>query len=115
MVVQSHNNDQVGAHGPSVAVAARALLTRQVSFLDGFRALIALGYEPKGYDYAPGFEFLFWFNSVSAHLPDRKMRGQCTQEFLDKSDAEAMQLEEVYGDRIDQACRELLVRVEKNV
>jgi hypothetical protein len=114
MVGQSQINDQVGAHAPSVAVAASALLARQVNFLNGFRALIALGYEPNGYDYAPGFGFLFWFNSISAHLPDRKIRAQCTQEFLDRSDAEAMQLEEVYGDRIDQACRELLDRIEKN-
>jgi hypothetical protein len=108
-------DEQVVAHAANVTAAARALLARQVNFLEGFRTLISLGYEPNGYDYAPGFGFLFWFNSVSAHLPDKNMRGRCTQEFLDKSDAEAMQLEELYGDRIDQACQELLDRLEKNV
>lgn len=108
-------DEQVVARAANVAAAARALLARQVNFLEGFRTLISLGYEPNGYDYAPGFGFLFWFNSVSAHLPDKNMRGRCTQEFLDKSDAEAMQLEELYGDRIDQACQELLDRLEKNV
>jgi len=108
-------NEQEVAHAANAAAAARALLDRQVNFLEGFRTLISLGYEPNGYDYAQGFGFLFWFNSVSAHLPDQNMRARCTQEFLDKSDAEAMQLEELYGDRIDQACRELLDRLEKNV
>lgn len=115
MAAQSQINDKGGAHAEQVAIAARALLARQVNFLEGFRALIALGYEPNGYDYAPGFGFLFWFNSVSAHLPDQTMRGKCAQSFLDRSDAEAKQLEGHYGDRIDQACRELLVRLEKNV
>jgi hypothetical protein len=108
-------DEQFGAHAANVAAAARALLARRVNFLEGFRSLISLGYEPNGYDYAPGFGFLFWFNSVSAHLPDKNMRGRCTQEFLDKSDAETIQLEELYGDQIDQACRELLGRYEKNV
>ncbi len=114
MASHSQINNQAGAHATNIVNAARALLVRQVNFLEGFRALVALGYEQNGYDYAPGFEFLFWFNSVSAHLPDQRIRGQCTQAFLDRSDAEVRQLEEQHGDRIDQACRELLTRLDKN-
>jgi len=98
-----------------IASAARELLARDINFLGGVRALIAPGYEPNGYDYAPGIEFLSWFNTVSAHLPGQAIREQCTHAFLERSDAEVVQLEKHHGDRIDQACQALLDRFGKNV
>ena len=113
MTMQPKTTRQEGSRAAHIVVAARDLLTRQVNFLEGFRALVALGYEPNGYDYAPGFSFIFWFNSVTAHLPDQAVRAQCTPAFLERSDAELKQFEVQYGDRIDQACRELLERFGK--
>lgn len=89
---------------------AKALLTSNEDYLDNVLALSYLGNEIHGQCWETEFHTFGLIASETDHLPLKKVRSRCSEEFLSKSDRETQETIKYYSTQVHAACNEILAK-----
>lgn len=89
---------------------AKALLTSNEDYLDNVLALSYLGNEIHGQCWETEFHTFGLIASETDHLPLKKVRSRCSEEFLSKSDRETQETIKYYSAQVHAACNGILAK-----
>lgn len=87
---------------------AKALLTSNEDYLDTVLALSYLGNNIHGQCWETEFHIFGLITSETDHLPLKKVRQHCCDEFLSKSDSEIQEIINYYSTQVHAACSDIL-------
>src|SRR5688500_13376640 len=104
------NESNVAFVRAQVTMTARALLSRELPFLEGVRKLAALHFEVSQDHHAPEFMLFVGIASQSDHIPSSEARALCAESWLEQCDRDTEELERFYEQGVYAACRQLIER-----
>lgn len=105
-----YNEEYMHARRKDVVEVASALISGQIHFLEGVRALTSLCHEVTGLDFDEDFSIFVAIDSETDHLPSEKVRHRFSEAWLEKADKEVCEIKESYNTQVVEACQKLVAR-----
>jgi hypothetical protein len=79
-------------------------------FLEGVRRLAALRFEVSQDHHDPDFMLFVGIGSRADHIPGAEARVLCAESWLAQCDKDVRELEQLYGQQVAAACKQLAER-----
>jgi len=110
MEVPPRDERTVWAARQEIVRTARALISKDIPFLEGVRKLVALGNAIPREKNDADFDLFVGIASEFDHIPGIAQRPLCAEPWLRQCDEEVRKAQEWYADQIAAACARLIGR-----